>query len=154
MSDSIRLHATTIGLNGTAVMIRGAVGSGKSDLALQILEAPGTGLSGQTIKATLIADDQTMLRLEGGIVFASCPENIEGLLEVRGHDVLQLESVQHVPLALVVDLRPAAQIERLPQLEDMVTQILGVTIPRIDIDPTKASAATRLRLKWARLKPV
>jgi hypothetical protein len=62
--------------------------------------------------------------------------------------------VQNVPLALVVDLRPAAQIERLPQPEDMVTQILGVMIPRIDIDPTKASAAARLRLAWARLKPV
>jgi HPr kinase/phosphorylase len=154
MSDTMRLHATTISLNGTAVMIRGGVGTGKSDLALQVLEASGTGLTGHTIVTALVADDQTLLRREGDTILVSCPEKIAGLMEVRGHDVLLVETVQNVPLVLVVDLRPAAHIERLPQPEDMLTQILGLSIPAIAIDPSKPSAAARLRLAWARLKHV
>jgi HPr kinase/phosphorylase len=151
MSETLQLHATTISLNGTAVMIRGASGSGKSDLALQLLESSGTGLTGKAISTVLIADDQTILRREGETILASCPESIAGLLEVRGHDVLQVAAVQNMPLVLVVDLRPFAQIERLPQPEDMLTQILGLVIPSIMIDPIKPSAAARLRVAWARL---
>jgi HPr kinase/phosphorylase len=151
MSETLRLHATTVSLNGTAVLIRGASGSGKSDLALQVLESSGTGLTGQTITTALVADDQTMLRREGDTLLASCPDTISGLLEVRGHDVLQLEALQNVPLVLVVDVRPFSQIERLPQPEDMQTQILGMDIPNIMIDPAKPSAASRLRVAWARL---
>lgn len=152
MPETLRLHATTIALNGTAVMIRGASGSGKSDLALQILESPGTGLSGHVFTTTLIADDQTVLRREGNTILASCPETIAGLLEVRGLDVIAVEAVQNVPLALVVDLKPFSQIERLPQPEDMQTQILGINIPAIAIDPSTPSAAARLRVAWAKLK--
>lgn len=151
MSETLRLHATTISLNGTAVMIRGASGSGKSDLALQLLESTGTGLTGQAITTALVADDQTILRREGETILASAPETIAGLLEVRGHDVLHVEAVQGMPLVLIVDLRLSAQIERLPQPEDMLTQILGLAIPSILIDPTKSSAASRLRVAWARL---
>jgi HPr kinase/phosphorylase len=153
MSETLSLHATTVSLNGTAVMIRGASGMGKSDLALQLLESTGNGLTGQPINTVLVADDQTILSRRGEIIYASCPDTIAGLLEVRGHDVLQVEAVQNLPLVLVlvVDLRPSAQIERLPQPEDMLTQILGLAIPNIMIDPAKASAASRLRVAWARL---
>jgi HPr kinase/phosphorylase len=152
MADTLRLHGTTISLDGTAVLIRGAAGTGKSDLALQILEAPGTGLTGHAITTTLVADDQTILRRDGNIILASCPETIAGLLEVRGQDVIVVDCVQNVPLVLVVDLRPFAQIERLPQPEDMQTQILGISIPVIAIDPAMPAAAARLRVAWARLK--
>lgn len=151
MSDTLRVHATTVSLNGTAVMIRGAAGTGKSDLALQLLEASGTGLSGKNIAATLVADDQTILRRDGETVLTSAPDSIAGLFEVRGHDVLNIGSVQNIPLVLVVDLRPASQIERLPQPEDMLTQILGLSVPNIAIDPAKPSAAARVRVAWARL---
>jgi HPr kinase/phosphorylase len=151
MNETLRLHATTLSLNGTAVMIRGPSGSGKSDLALQVLESNGTGLTGRIIATALVADDQSLLRREGNTILASCPDTIAGLLEVRGHDVLQLEAVQNVPLVLVVDVRPFTQIERLPQPEDMRTQILGIDIPNIMIDPAKPSAASRLRVAWARL---
>ncbi len=147
----MRIHATTVSLNGTAVMIRGAAGTGKSDLALQLLETAGTGLSGKNVTAVLVADDQTILQRDGDSVLTSAPDTISGLLEVRGQDVLNVDTVQNVPLVLVVDLRPASQIERLPQPEDMLTQILGLAFPNIAIDPSKPSAAARVRVAWARL---
>jgi HPr kinase/phosphorylase len=154
MSDSQRVHATTISLNGTAVMLRGGSGSGKSDLALQILETSGTGLTGQIITTALVADDQTVLLRQGQVILASAPDSIKDLLEVRGQGVLDVKAVQNVPLVLVVDLKPFARIERLPQPEDLQTYILGLSVPLISIDPTTPSAAARLRTAWANISKV
>jgi HPr kinase/phosphorylase len=151
MSDSQRVHATTISLNGTAVMLRGGSGSGKSDLALQILETSGTGLTGQIITTALVADDQTVLLRQDQVILASAPDSIKDLLEVRGQGVLDVKAVQNVPLVLVVDLKPFARIERLPQPEDLQTHILGLSVPLISIDPTTPSAAARLRTAWANI---
>jgi HPr kinase/phosphorylase len=151
MSDSQRVHATTISLNGTAVMLRGGSGSGKSDLALQILETSGTGLTGQIITTALVADDQTVLLRQDQVILASAPDSIKDLLEVRGQGVLGVKAVLNVPLVLVVDLKPFARIERLPQPEDLQTHILGLSVPLISIDPTTPSAAARLRTAWANI---
>jgi HPr kinase/phosphorylase len=145
------IHATTISINGTAVVIRGASGSGKSDLALQVLEMPATGLTGQTLDVALVSDDQTLIWLDGQNIMAAAPENIQGLLEVRGHGILQLQSVGPVPVVLIVDLKPAAAIERLPEMTDLSTILLGKNCPAITIDPGKVSAAARLRTAWAKL---
>ena len=48
-------------------------------------------------------------------------------------------------LKLAVRLTPAAEIERMPDLEKSTMEILGVSIPLILIDPEKASAPARLR---------
>ncbi|MBC7135922.1 MAG: serine kinase, partial [Oceanibaculum nanhaiense] len=48
------LHATTIALDGRAVLLCGPPGSGKSDLALRAIDAG----------AVLVADDQTALSAE------------------------------------------------------------------------------------------
>jgi HPr kinase/phosphorylase len=146
------LHATSISLNGSAVLIRGASGAGKSSLALQLLETQGTGLGGDAIAVALIADDQTQLMVRQGHVFASPPPTLAGLLEVRGQGILKLPFATDVPLALVVDLKPAAAIERLPDRCDLTTEILGIAVPCVAIDPLQPSAAARLRVAWARLK--
>jgi HPr kinase/phosphorylase len=149
VSETLLVHATTISLDGTAVMIRGESGSGKSDLALQVLETQGSGLTGKPIAALLVADDQTLLRREGNMVLASSPQTIKNLLEVRGQGIMTVLSVQDIPLVLVVDLTPKAHIERMPQDQDLQTRILGLTLPRVAIDPGSLSAAARLRTAWA-----
>src|SRR5680860_706999 len=52
------LHATSIAINGCGVLIRGAPGSGKSSLALQLMALGGV----------LIADDRTHVSRDGGRV--------------------------------------------------------------------------------------
>lgn len=142
------LHATCVSLNGTAVLIRGPSGSGKSSLALQVLESAGTGLSGEKIKVALVSDDQTELVLRDGVIFASPPHAIAGLLEVRGQNILRLPFQEHVPVVLVVDLKSASRIERLPEIADLSTEILGIKLASVAIDPEHASAAARLRVAW------
>ena len=55
------LMAQLCAWNGLGVLLRGKPGSGKSDLALQLMETPGTGFGISCIAAKLVADDQTAL---------------------------------------------------------------------------------------------
>src|SRR5690242_15181364 len=98
-------HGTCVEIGGVGVLLRGPPGSGKSDLALRLIDRG----------ARLVADDQTELRREGAAVLASAPPSIAGRIEVRGVGILELPQAPSVALGLVVDLVPAADIERLPE---------------------------------------
>jgi HPr kinase/phosphorylase len=131
----IRVHGTSVALAGEGVLIRGPSGSGKSDLALRLIDEG----------ARLIADDQTELRRLGGTVRLSAPAEIAGLLEVRGLGILRLPFTS-APLRLVVDLVEAGQpIERLP--EPLTCALAGLACPLLLLDPFTASAPAKLR--WA-----
>jgi len=131
------IHATTVAIDGAAVVIRGAPGSGKSDLALRLIDRG----------AVLVADDQTALRRQGASVRASAPASIAGLLEARGLGVVTLPTVSDVAVRLVVDLVPPELIERLPEAASET--LLGVTLPRLLLAPFESSAAAKLRLAVA-----
>ncbi|CCG40316.1 HPr kinase/phosphorylase [Magnetospirillum molischianum] len=130
------VHGTTVEISGHGVLIRGVPGSGKSDLALRLIDSG----------AFLIADDQTWLAVgDDGRVIARSPETIAGLIEARGVGILRLPHHPSVPLSLVVDLvTDAGAIERLPEPSSAV--LMGVAIPRIDLVPFQASAAAKVRL--------
>ena len=101
MTSSL-FHASTIAVDGRAALIQGASGSGKSSLALQLM----------ALGALLISDDQTLLRLQGGQVWASAPQQIAGLIEARGVGILRADHGT-APLTLVINL-DHAENDRLP----------------------------------------
>jgi hypothetical protein len=111
-----------------AVLIMGPPGSGKSDLALRLIERG----------ARLIADDQTAIYLQDGRLFAESPPAIRGKLEMRGLGVISLETAAPCPLQLVVEIDPAHEIARMPD-------------PAFFAPPTPLGAAARIPL--IRLKP-
>lgn len=124
-------------MGGHAVLIRGPSGSGKSDLALRLIDSG----------ATLVADDQTGLCAEGTRLFACAPAAIAGMIEARGVGIVRLPHRDRVPLALVIDLVPVAEIERLP--EPGHAALLGLRIPRLALAAFEASAAAKVRLALA-----
>lgn len=128
------VHATSVEIGGHAVLIRGPSGSGKSDLALRLIDGG----------AVLVADDQTMVSNDGGRLFCGVPGTIAGYLEVRGLGIVRLPHRARVPLALVVDLVPPKEVERLP--EPSSAQLQGVMIPRLALAAFEASAAAKVRL--------
>jgi HPr kinase/phosphorylase len=134
VTDSLLVHATAVAIDGSAVLLRGPPGSGKSDLALRLIDGG----------ARLIADDQAVLLRRDCDIVVRAPATIAGLLEVRGVGVLRLDPLDEVRLALVVDLVPAAQIERLP--EPRFETILGLAIPLLALAPFEGSTAAKLRL--------
>lgn len=130
----VLIHATCIALDGRGVLLRGAPGAGKSDLALRLIEGG----------AALVADDQVALAGEGGRLIASPPAAIAGLLEVRG---LGIVSMDHVPQCPVDLARPEA-IQRMP--EAATVELCGQRIAHAMLAPFEASAPAKLRLALAR----
>ncbi|SOD99018.1 HPr kinase/phosphorylase [Caenispirillum bisanense] len=136
------IHATTVALSGHGVLLRGESGSGKSDLALRLLDdARGD--------VRLVADDYTDLSLRDGALWAAAPVTIAGLLEVRGLGVLRLpvERVQAegARVRLCIDLVPSDTVERLPA-PAAVTLLPDQVVPLVRLDPFAASAPAKVRL--------
>src|SRR6266446_8422012 len=108
------VHGTCVSLGRTAALLRGPSGSGKSDLALRFLFLARRGPAALEAPI-LVADDQVCLVRNGGRLLAKPPDAIRGRIEVRGVGIVEVKSLMEADLALVVDLVPALQIERLPE---------------------------------------
>jgi HPr kinase/phosphorylase len=139
------VHATCVSLGGHGVLIRGKPGSGKSELALRLMDAPGYGAGDRLLRAQLVADDQTMLVVIGQELVASPPAAIAGLLELRGQGILNVPHVASTPVRLVVDLIPGEDIERMPEERHLQTEIAGITLPRIALDRAQPAAPAIIR---------
>jgi serine kinase of HPr protein (carbohydrate metabolism regulator) len=127
------VHGTCVAMDGMGVLLRGPSGSGKSDLALRLID----------LGARLVADDQVELSGDDERVTASAPAALAGLIEARGLGILRIDHLATARVALVVDLVASDTIERLPQLE--TASICGIELPLLRIDPFAASAAAKLR---------
>jgi serine kinase of HPr protein (carbohydrate metabolism regulator) len=135
--SSDTLHATTVAIDGKAVVIEGRSGAGKSDLALRLIDRG----------AVLVSDDRTLLACDGQGLIARSPERMAGQIEVRGLGIMTAPHVGDVPVALVVRL--ADEDQRLP--ERRVRRIAGVAIREVTLDPFRASAP--LKVEWALRQP-
>jgi HPr kinase/phosphorylase len=130
----IRVHGTSVVLGGDGILFQGPPGSGKSDLALRLIDAG----------ALLVADDQTQVALVGDELLMSAPATIAGKLEVRGLGILHLPNAASAVLRLVVTLVPPQQVERLP--EPRFCELLGRAVPLLALAPFEASAPAKLAL--------
>lgn len=130
------IHATCISYKENGILIIGPSGSGKSDLALRMMMNKG---------AELVADDRTDIEEKFGRLKASCPENIRGMMEVRGVGVCRFEPCPSVFVELVVELVPAGEkIERLPEQEKI--EYCGVSVPKIRLHGFEISAIDKIIL--------
>lgn len=139
------VHATAIAFGNRGVLIRGAPGSGKSELALRMIDNLGFGRGTKPLRAKLIADDQVLLAREGSEIVMRAPKTISGKMEIRGIGIIALPTKSKAKLVLVIDLKPQAEIERMPHQADCLTDILGLNIALYSIDPTASSAPSIIR---------
>ena len=93
----ITLHGSCGVLKGEAVLLVGRPGSGKSDLLLRLIDRG----------FVLVADDQ--VAIEAG--WASPPDSLAGLIEVRGLGLLRLAHIARAALVLVAALDDEAASE-------------------------------------------
>jgi serine kinase of HPr protein (carbohydrate metabolism regulator) len=128
MSETI--HASCVAIGRRAVLIAGPSGSGKSDLALRLIDRG----------AVLVSDDYTMLKPVGGQLSASPPATIAGKIEVRGVGIVVQSYAEAVPVALLVDLGQPPM--RMPEVEAI--PVAGVTVPAIAVSALEASAPLKV----------
>lgn len=136
--SSETVHASSVAMDGRAVLITGPSGSGKSDLSLRLLDRG----------FILVSDDQTIVRRDGNRLIATAPANIAGKLEVRGIGIVEMAHASDVPVALLVEL--TSDIQRLPD-DSRERPVLGVSIPLVSVDALTASAPSKVALALDRL---
>lgn len=133
MSETVLRQATGVLVDGRAVLIEGEPGSGKTSLALALIESG----------ATLVGDDGVTLSLRAGRVWAAPPPNTAGLIEVRNVGLARLPCGEG-PVALVLRLDP--QAPRFVETAQSV-DLLGLAVPLIALYPD--TPALPLRARWA-----
>ncbi|MDQ7248952.1 HPr kinase/phosphorylase [Dongia sedimenti] len=141
-SDSLAIDGTAIAIGNAALLLTGPSGSGKSDLALRMIDGG----------ARLIADDRVELVIEADRlccrVPSAMPANLLGRIEVRGIGIVPAPRAPGAtPLQWVVELVPAGEVERMPAAESRA--FLGHAVPLLRLAAFEASTAVKLRLAAA-----
>lgn len=120
------LHASAVIYGTQGILIRGPSGSGKSQLALSLLQGAGF--------VRLVGDDRIRLEAAHGRLLMRPAPALQGLIEVRG---LGIRALPFEPVAvahLLVDLA-AADGARLPEPEAGRLVIEGVPLARLPVAP-------------------
>ena len=148
----VDIHATCIRLGragqtfgappDTGVLLLGASGAGKSDIALRLIAAG----------ATLVADDRVELFVLQHMLWARAPRRGAGLIEVRDVGIVKLPRAARARVGLVVELEQG--VRRLPKHRRYrVPATLGLTKsaapPVIKVAPFEASAAAKIAVAAA-----
>jgi HPr kinase/phosphorylase len=127
----INLHGTAVSIAGEGVLIIGASGSGKSDMALRLIDRG----------AVLICDDRVIIDSNAGQPALYTAPNIEGLIEIRGLAIVKVPFENGVNLRLVINLE-----SNIPRLTDgpALGDLAGYSIPHLSLAPFEASAAIKV----------
>lgn len=119
-----------VAIAGRGMLIEGAPGSGKSSLALALIDRG----------AVLVGDDGVILTPAEGRVIAGPHPHTIGKLEVRNLGLVDMPVSAPVPVALVIRLDPAAP--RYIETAEVVI-IAGIALPQIRLFPDSPVLALR-----------
>ncbi|MEJ5975407.1 serine kinase [Novosphingobium sp. PS1R-30] len=115
-------QATCVAIDGRALLIEGAPGTGKSSLALALIDRG----------ALLIGDDGVLLETRQGRLHAMPHPNTRGLIEVRNLGLLREAVCDAAPVALVLVLDPGAP--RFVETAETVTRA-DIALPMLRLSP-------------------
>ncbi|NVK35197.1 MAG: hypothetical protein HWE23_12000 [Rhodobacteraceae bacterium] len=138
------LHAGCVIVGPMGILITGASGAGKSALGDVLIDAAlRRGHYG-----ALVSDDRTCLDNRYGVLVASPQERLAGLVEVRGFGIQSTTYEAAAAIRLVVELLPQEELERLPDAPVVLSEVAGVSVPKLQVVAGDTFAAVR-RIRWA-----
>ena len=131
MDGDIPIHATAVAVDNSGILLCGASGSGKSDLALRLIDRG----------AKLISDDRVIIRKASDLPRLYAPPNIAGKIEIRALGITA------IPFEEGVTLRLAVMLDQIPErLPDgwKISVFGGFSIPMLAINGFEASAPIKV----------
>lgn len=134
MTNPNPIHATSVMIDGRAMLLAGPSGCGKSDLALRLIDRG----------ALLVSDDYTAIEARDGTLFASPPARIAGRIEIRGLGITDIAFAGGAPVAIMLALDETP--ERLPPDRIETRSLQGVAIPTLPFAAFEASAAIKAEM--------
>lgn len=146
VSEASTIHASAVLVGAKAVLIRGPSGSGKSQLAWNLVQAAEQGA---LTFARLVADDRVHVEVHGGRLLVRPAPALAGLIEIYGLGIRQLAFEAVAAVGVVVDLA-ATDAARLPPITAVNAPISGVILPRLAV----AAGLAALPLVLASLKTI
>ncbi len=134
---SIAHQATCVAIAGRGLLIEGAPGTGKSSLALALIDRG----------AMLVGDDGVLLAVQDGRLIAAPHPGITGKLEVRNVGLIEMPVSAAIPVALVICLDAVA-----PRFIDApaTRELAGITLPLVQLFPDTAVLALRAEIALAK----
>lgn len=128
------IHASSVFYQNKGILFIGDSGVGKSDICLRLIMNKG---------AVLIADDRTDLYVNNDELYASCPQPIKGMLEVRGIGIKNFDFVLDKKIDLVVELvKDFKQVERMPKADFFSFE--GIKIPKVRLCAFESSILEKI----------
>ncbi len=142
------IHATCLVIADRGVLITGASGTGKTALALRLIESARSG----GLFARLVSDDQLLVSDVGGKIVCRAPETISGLAELRGVGIVEMECEPAAVAHLRVNLLPAAEIARMPEAGETHYNLGNARILSVDLPENRTcdNEITIFRLVFGR----
>ena len=132
-APSQSLHGCMVDVQGIGVLVEGESGSGKSESVIGLLQRG----------AALVADDVVRLRVvEDREIIATAPENLRGMIEIRGLGVLNVTALFGVGalrlskrLDLIVTLVHGQKTEDLERVgtSTAVREVMGLEIAHVTL---------------------
>jgi len=130
----MKVHGTSVSIDGDGVLFRGPPGSGKSDLALRMIN----------FGAQLVSDDQVCLTRRNDNIFMSSPPTIRNSLEVRGIGIVNTIVQKEAPLILVLNMLPNNATNRMPVWQ--LCTFFDIKVPALEFAPFEISAHLKVKL--------
>ena len=148
MIQSPTIHATAVLVGAKAVLIRGEPGSGKSRLALRLLETAGRELP----FVRLVGDDRVYIESGAGRLIVRPPPQLAGLLEIRGTGIVQVPFEAAAVVGLIIELGQPA--DRMPAAESRKAVLEGVALPRLAVPPDADPLPLAIEAGLGRFGPI
>lgn len=136
MSEKMQIHASLVAIDEKGVLLCGKSGRGKSDLAFRLIESKS---------AQLVADDVVDLFVSKNVLYGKAPDELRGLLEVRGVGIYSYKYLDKIQISLIVNLvDDISVVERLPV--EKKKSLLGVDVEEYDLCAREISAPEKIQL--------
>jgi len=116
---------------GFGVLITGASGIGKSELALALIDRGHQ----------LVSDDVTLIQKEDKRLVGRAPDELYGLIQLHGCGIFNVKDLlgnkscaASSPLELIIQLNPAIQYEKNPlEIERKQITLMDIALPQVTI---------------------